>query len=114
MTSDQRGAWRRGASRRWRPASAGPAAAAAVILVAVAGVARAAVSVPPFGGAEELAMFAPEVSRVVAAELDRSGVDVTQSGGLVVSGRIESLDRDRVRLRPHPVHSERRHTVAKG
>jgi outer membrane biosynthesis protein TonB len=63
--------------------------------------ALASMTVPPFAASEDLSMFAPEVARAVAFALDRAGVDVNGGGAKVetVSGRIEAIDRDRVRLK---------------
>ncbi|MSP62249.1 MAG: hypothetical protein EXR72_18345 [Myxococcales bacterium] len=66
--------------------------------VLLCAVATAAVAVPPFSAPDDLAIFAPEVARAVSASLERSGVDVS-SGGAPIAGKIEALDRDRVRLR---------------
>ena len=47
---------------------------------------------------EELAYFGPEVARAVTAALESAGIDVGPGGEWPVSGRIESLGGDRVKL----------------
>jgi hypothetical protein len=57
---------------------------------------------------EELAYFAPELSRALAAALESAGVDVGAGGEWPVAGKIEGLDGERVRL----TATTRGHTVA--
>src|SRR5262245_59934124 len=79
--------------------------AVGLLLDAAAG---ATVSLTTFPAPEELSIFAPEVTSAVASSLEHAGVEVAPSGGsTVVTGRIETIDADRVRLRamvaPKPV-----------
>jgi hypothetical protein len=69
----------------------------ACAVLAVSATARAGVTVPPFAAPDDLSIFAPTVAQALAASLDLAGVDV--SAGAPVSGKIESIDREHVRLR---------------
>jgi hypothetical protein len=47
---------------------------------------------------EELGYFGPELARAVAAALESAGIDVGPGGEWSVTGRIEAVDAERVRL----------------
>ena len=68
------------------------------LLVLVApSAAIAAVQVAPFATPEDLQIFGPEVARALVELIERGGVE--PSVNLQIGGRIEALDRDRIRLR---------------
>ena len=72
-----------------------------LLLVVTPVAARTRVHVPPFAvarGGESLAYFGPEVARAISDALEAAGVEAGASGELTVSGRIEELGAERVRL----------------
>jgi hypothetical protein len=70
-----------------------------VLLAASTAFARPRVQVPPFQvRGEALGYFGPEVARAVAAALEGAGVETGPGGEATISGRIDELSGDRVRL----------------
>jgi hypothetical protein len=75
------------------------AAAAVVLLAASPAWARPRVQVPPFSVRPEgLGYFGPEVARAVAAALEGAGVETGPGAEATISGHVEELSGDRVRL----------------
>ncbi len=68
-----------------------------IALALASGAAFAAPAMSAFAAPEDLAIFGPEVARALAASLERAGI--VAAPGALSPGRIEEIDRDRVRLR---------------